>query len=112
MELIGSWRDGNLAMRFTQIEHGHYILAYVAILPDSEGEIEATSEDAERHLQFEAGGGDGMNVFGQQAIDQAARGFLHFAGGRHQVGHRRAGRALGVLLVQRNQVQVHVHQRV
>ena len=76
------------------------LLTQVATLTDSEDEVKATRENEERHLQFEAGGGDGMDMLRQQAFDQAAGGFHRFARRRHQVGHHRFEGAFGIFLAQ------------
>jgi hypothetical protein len=61
------------------------IITQVATLTRLESEVKATGEDKESHFEFEPGGGDGVNMLGQQALNEAACGFYRFAGCGHQV---------------------------
>lgn len=49
-----------------------------------------------RYLEFEPGGGNAMDVFGQETFDQTTGGFHRFAGAGHQGMPRRFERSFGV----------------
>jgi len=54
--------------------------------PISGGKHHGVSQDEEHDLEFEAGGGDGMDRLGQQAVDLAAGGFDDFTSACLEIG--------------------------
>ena len=90
-----SWSDHLFAVRRHYVPN--LLLTQVATFNRLENEVEATRNDKQRDLQLEAGGSDGMNMLGEETLNETAGGFHRFAGGGHQVMHRRVQAPLGVV---------------